>query len=72
MKPFAVLVFGSCFLVAFTQHTNDVEGRRAKADDVLWDFMDNCINSQVESVSTCLKLKVRKYVFMWFKILVEP
>ncbi|KAK7603042.1 hypothetical protein V9T40_003041 [Parthenolecanium corni] len=66
MKLFPVFFFSSYFIVALTQNIDkikDVEdtGRQAKSDDVLWNFMDNCINSQVDSVSSCLKLKVLHY-----------
>lgn len=37
---------------------NDVEDARAKSDDVLWDMMNDCVSSEVDSLSTCLKLKV--------------
>ncbi len=46
--------------------SNDVEdtGRKSKADDILWDFMDSCVDSEVQSVSTCLKLKVRTFILI--------
>lgn len=37
----------------------DYESRNSKSDDLLWDMLDNCVNSEVKSVSTCLKVKVR-------------
>lgn len=40
--------------------SNGVEdaGRTYRSDDVLWDMMDDCVSSEVKSVSTCLKMKV--------------
>jgi hypothetical protein len=54
--------------VSFSENAdsvNDIEhdGRSSKSDDMLWDMLENCVSREVESVSTCLKVKVRNYLF---------
>lgn len=43
---------------------NDVDdiGRQSKSDEILWDVLDNCMNRDVQSVSTCLKLQVKSNI----------
>ncbi|XKL62757.1 hypothetical protein PGB90_002590 [Kerria lacca] len=60
---FLLLCFNGIVLSENVDKINDMDdnNRKSKSDEILWDVMDSCINSEVESVTTCLKLKVLHY-----------
>ncbi|XP_065224014.1 uncharacterized protein Osi20 [Planococcus citri] len=61
----SVVLFATLVQVSFTQYVGDgvdtAQDARSKSDEILSNIMQDCVNSQVDSVTTCLKLKVLHY-----------
>ena len=69
----SVILFVSAIRVSFAQHnvdTGDAQDGRSKSDEILSNIMQDCVNNQVESVTTCLKLKVSFSLFLSFFCLI--